>query len=185
MVIDTSRWIMLYPDLGERWIGQQLARIEQRFIQSGRHHRPDRDALLARAARLFRAATELPSRGECVWRLSDSTEIVVPTTGGRPDSTCVAKAVSVIQSRAYLQERALELVRPLARIDGNWQLVTLDFGFAAQRACCEFLMCFAFQPEGHALSVDSPYAEVGFDLLPQVADRPLFVLTLRTLPDRT
>ncbi|MDB5875306.1 MAG: hypothetical protein JWQ07_4748 [Ramlibacter sp.] len=130
------------------------------------------------------SAFERTSIGEWIARLRDSPEVVVPDTDGRPDATCVAKAASILRSRMYLQQRALELLHPLAHADGDWRLVTLDFGAAAQRARCEFLMCFAFQLQGQALSIDSPYAEVSSELLPQGSDRPSFMLMLRTLPEK-
>lgn len=45
-----------YADLGEAWLRQQLARIQQRHLQCGRHFRLDLDAVLANAARFARGA---------------------------------------------------------------------------------------------------------------------------------
>jgi hypothetical protein len=45
-----------YFDLGPNWAEQQLARIRQRYAQSGRHARVDEMALLDRAAALARTA---------------------------------------------------------------------------------------------------------------------------------
>ncbi|MDB5875305.1 MAG: hypothetical protein JWQ07_4747 [Ramlibacter sp.] len=66
MGMGTSHWIALYADLGETWVMQQLARIEQRATQFGRRFRPDIGALLARAARLRRGSNsaEVPERIE-------------------------------------------------------------------------------------------------------------------------
>jgi len=76
--------------------------------------------------------------------LADSTKVVVPDVQGAPSSLALEKAVSIVQSRAYLERRALQLLVPFTKDRGDWRLVTLDFGVEAQRHECEFLMCFAF-----------------------------------------
>ena len=93
--------------------------------------------------------------------LADSTEVVVPDLQGAPNSLAVEKAVSIVQSRAYLEKRARQLLLPFTKDEGDWRLVTLDFGVKAQRHECEFLMCFAFQVGSGELSVTSPYVEIG------------------------
>ncbi|MGO4392962.1 hypothetical protein AB4Z46_16560 [Variovorax sp. M-6] len=109
-----------------------------------------------------------------------SAEVVVPDVQGEPSSPAIEKAVSIVQSRAYLENRALQLLVPLARDDGSWRLVTLDFGLEAQRHACEFLMCFAFQPVNGGLSITSPFVEIGFSLPVPTGDDRVFVLTVRT-----
>lgn len=46
----------VYEDLGEIWLRDQSARLMQRHLQFGGHHRFDADALLLRMARTARAA---------------------------------------------------------------------------------------------------------------------------------
>jgi hypothetical protein len=135
---------------------------------------PPCDLLLAR--RFERSAS-----GDWIAILTDESELVVPDAHGAPDQPAVAKAAAILQSRAYLQGRALQLVSHLVREEGAWQLVTLDFGAMAQGAGCEFLMCFAFQASGQALSVGSPYAEVGFALFNQSGRDPVFTLMSKTV----
>ena len=119
-------------------------------------------------------------RDEWMAVLADSTEVVVPDLQGEPNSLAVEKAVSIVQSRAYLEKRALQLLVPFTKDEGDWRLVTLDFGVEAQRHECEFLMCFAFQVGSGELSVTSPYVEVGFSLPVPTDEDPVFVLTVRT-----
>ena len=69
---------------------------------------------------------------------------------------------------------------PPDKVDGNWRLVTLDFGVEAQRHECEFLMCFALQPVNGELSVTSSYVEIGFSLKVPIRDDPVFVLSVKT-----
>ena len=118
--------------------------------------------------------------------LADLTEVVVSDFRGAPSQVGIEKAVSIVQSRAYLERRALQLLLPFTKGDGSWQLITLDFGAAARCRECEFLMCFAFQTQNGELSVTSPYVEVGFALLGAVVEEPVFFLTVVTatgLPD--
>lgn len=116
--------------------------------------------------------------------LSDLTEIVVADAGGEPCSIGVEKAVSVLQSRTYLEARARRLLESLGRRDGEWRLVTIDFGLEAQRHDCEFLMCFAFQATKSDLVESSPYVEVGFALSMRAAVDLMFILTIRTVAGR-
>ena len=113
--------------------------------------------------------------------LADLTEVVVADAQGGPSPLGIDKAVSIVQSRAHLERRALQLLVPFTRDDGGWRLVTLDFGFEAQHQECEFLMCFAFQATNSELSVTSPYAEVGFALPLQAGEDPVFVLMVRRI----
>ena len=113
--------------------------------------------------------------------LADSAEIVVPDVGGRPSLLAIKKAALVVQSRARLEKRARQLLAPPPdKVDGNWRLVTLDFGVEAQRHECEFLMCFALQPVNGELSVTSSYVEIGFSLKVPIRDDPVFVLSVKT-----
>jgi hypothetical protein len=119
-------------------------------------------------------------RDEWIAVLADSTEVVVPGLQGAPSPLAIEKAVSIVQSRAYLEKRALQLLVPFTKDQGDWRLVTLDFGVEAQRQECEFLMCFAFQVASGKLSVTRPYVEIGFSLpVPMDAD-PVFILMVIT-----
>lgn len=111
--------------------------------------------------------------------LAELTEVVVADVRGAPSPLGIEKAASVVQSRAYLERRAVQLLVPFTKDDGAWRLVTLDFGVEAQHQKCEFLMCFAFQATNNELSIASPYAEVGFALPMQTGEDPIFVLTVR------
>ena len=119
-------------------------------------------------------------RREWMAVLADSAEVVVPDVQGEPSSLAIEKAVSIVQSRVYLEKRALQLLVPLTRDHGGWRLVTLDFGLEAQHHECEFLMCFAFEPVNGELSITSPYAEIGFSLPVPTGEDRVFVLTVRT-----
>ena len=48
-----------YADLGEAWVRYQSARIEQRYLQLGRHFRLDLNALLRRLAIAVRATRRI------------------------------------------------------------------------------------------------------------------------------
>lgn len=119
-------------------------------------------------------------RDEWMATLADFTEVVVGDIRGGPSQVGIEKAVSIIQSRSYLERRALQLLAPFTKEDGRWQLVTLDFGAEARRHEFEFLMCFAFQIPNCELSIHSPNAEVGFALFRREAAEPVFILTVRT-----
>jgi hypothetical protein len=47
-------------------------------------------------------------RDEWIAVLADSTEVVVPGLQGAPSPLAVERAVSIVQSRAYLEKRALQ-----------------------------------------------------------------------------
>jgi len=111
--------------------------------------------------------------------LADSTEVVVPDVQGAPSPLGIEKAVSIVQSRAYLEKRALQLLVPFTKDDGDWRLVTLDFGVEAQQHECEFLMCFAFQVANGELSSTSPYVEIGFSLPVSTGEARIFFLAVR------
>jgi hypothetical protein len=119
-------------------------------------------------------------RREWMAVLADSAEVVVPDAEGEPSSLAIEKAISIVQSRAYFEKRALQLLAPFTRDDGSWRLVTLDFGLEAQHHGCEFLMCFAFQPVSAKLSITGRYVEIGFSLLVPTGGDCVFVLTVRT-----
>lgn len=121
-----------------------------------------------------------PPRDEWMAVLPDRTEIVVPSAQGKPDALGIEKAIAIVLSRADLESRARELLAPFGMVDGEWQLLAIDFGVEAQHHECEFLMCFAFQATGSDLGATSPYVEVGFALPVRVGVSPLFVLTIRS-----
>jgi len=120
------------------------------------------------------------SREEWVASVTQNTDVVVSDADGVPSPIGIAKAHSIVQSRAYLERRAVHLLAPLTNEPGNWRLVTLDFGTQARLHECEFLMCFAFEASHSQLSITSPYAEIGFALMAPAAEEPLFVLTVKT-----
>jgi hypothetical protein len=141
-----------------------------------------------------------PSEIGCTWKLvaktdagafpdwlcvlEDNTELVVPGSRTAPASLGISKASSIVQSRSYLERRALQLVALVAKsvyAEGAWRLVTIDFGAEARRHESEFLMCFAFEMDAVSLSSDMPYVEVGFGLpAGQVCD-PVFELTVKAV----
>ncbi len=124
----------------------------------------------------------LPDSSRTVWvaPVTRQTDVVVSDMRGAPSPVDVAKALSVVQSRFYLERRAIQLLVPLTKEPGVWRLVTIDFGLQAHRHGCEFLMCFAFEASTSMLSIKSPYAEIGFKLSIAPADDPLFILTVKT-----
>jgi hypothetical protein len=130
----------------------------------------------------FGLGNRLGDCSPCEWMavLSDSTEVVVPDVQGAPSSLAIEKAVSIVQSRSYLEKRARQLLKSFTANEGNWRLVTLDFGVAAMRHECEFLMCFAFESTNGELSITSRYVEIGFSLAVQIDEDPLFILTIRS-----
>jgi hypothetical protein len=120
------------------------------------------------------------SPGEWVASITQHTDVVVGDADGKPSPIGIAKALSIVQSRTYLEPRAVQLLVPLTKEPGNWRLVTLDFGAQAHLHECEFVMCFAFEATYSELSITSPYVEVGFALTAPAADDPLFILTIKT-----
>ncbi|MCJ0762523.1 hypothetical protein [Variovorax terrae] len=125
-----------------------------------------------------------PSYGEWMAVLPDSTEIIVADAAGKPSSLGIEKAISIVQSRAYLEARARQLLVPLGQEDGEWRLVAIDFGIEAQHHDDEFLMCFAFQATKPNLAATRPYVEIGFALPVQLSTgpsfSPMFLLTIQT-----
>lgn len=125
-----------------------------------------------------------PPHGEWMAVLPDSTEIVVADGEGEPSPRGIEKAISIVQSRAYLEARARQLLMPLGKEDGEWRLVAIDFGVEAQQHNCEFLMCFSFQASKSDLADTSPYVEVGFALPVRLTVSagysPMFVLMIQT-----
>ncbi|MEO8524553.1 MAG: hypothetical protein ABI460_07540, partial [Caldimonas sp.] len=108
---------------------------------------------------------------EWVATLADRTTVVVNDWRDSPSVVGVEKAVSIVQSRAYLEHRARRLLVPFTEEAGSWRLVTIDFGTDARRQGCEFLMCFAFRATNSVLSITSPSVEIGFALpLPAAMD---------------
>jgi hypothetical protein len=127
-----------------------------------------------------RSGAEYGLYREWVATLADLTIVVVSDQCGAPSEVGTKKAVSVVQSRAYLEHRARRLLLTFAGVAGGWQLVTIDLATKARRHGCEFLMSFAVEDVGDARSSTSPSIEIGFALpWPTVMD-PVFVLTVVT-----
>lgn len=113
--------------------------------------------------------------------LGDGTEIVVRDARGAPSEWGVEKAISIVQSRTYLEQRARQLLIGFFGSKESWRLETIDFGAEAARHPCEFLMCFVADDSGTDNSAARLYVEVGFSLdLPLVED-PQFRLTVKTI----
>jgi hypothetical protein len=123
---------------------------------------------------------DIPPRHEWTATLPDLTRVVVRDWCDAPSVVGIEKAVSIVQSRAYLEHRARRLLAPFTKEAGSWRLVTLDFGTEAQSHGCEFLMCFAFRATNGVLSITSPSVKIGFALPAQAATDPIFVLTVVT-----
>jgi len=114
--------------------------------------------------------------------LADGTEVVVAARGSGPSPLGVEKAIAIVQSRSYLEKRAIQLIAPFLRDEGSWRLLTIDFGAEAHRYESEFLMCFAFVAANTTLSGTSPYFEVGFALPKQrQTEDPVFTLTVKAI----
>ena len=118
---------------------------------------------------------------EWVATLADRTNVVVSDWCAAPSPLGIEKAVSIVQSRAYLEHRARLLLLPFGKETASWRLATIDFGTAARRHRCEFLMCFAVQDTSGVLSMTSPSVEIGFALPAPGATDPVFVLTVVTV----
>ncbi|MEP6875283.1 MAG: hypothetical protein ABI887_13045 [Burkholderiales bacterium] len=112
--------------------------------------------------------------------ITPHADVVVSDVNGTPSPVGVAKALSIVQSRVYLERRAIQLLAVSTKEPGAWRLVTIDFGSQALSHNCEFLMCFAFEPSNSVLSMTSTYAEIGFALTAAPAEGPLFILTVKT-----
>ncbi len=121
-----------------------------------------------------------PPRDEWMAVLPENTEIVVADVKGKPSSIGIEKAISIVQSRAYLEARARQLLVPLGKENGEWRLIAIDFGIEAQHNDCEFLMCFAFQATKSDPAATRPYVEVGFALPVRSSIGPMFILTIQT-----
>ena len=125
-----------------------------------------------------------PPYDEWMAVLPDNTEVVVADVAGKPSSIGIEKAIAIVQSRAYLEARARQLLVPLGMEDGEWRLISIDFGSEAQHHDCEFLMCFAFQAAMTDPAGTSPYVEVGFALPASLSVgpsfSPMFVLMIQT-----
>jgi hypothetical protein len=127
-----------------------------------------------------RNRADASARQEWVATLADLTAVVVSDWCDSPSVVGIAKAVSIVQSRAYLEHRARRLLLPFTKEAGSWRLATIDFGIEAWRHGCELLMCFAFRAANGVLSITSPSVAIGFALpLPAAVD-PIFVLTVVT-----
>ena len=113
--------------------------------------------------------------------LADGTGIVVADHQGAPCLRGIAKAQAIVQSRWYLEPRALQLLRPVVKFRGAWRLSTMDFGGEAEQRGCEFLLCFEFHVDRGELPYASPYAAIGFQLPAQTGPDPVFVLTVKIL----
>jgi hypothetical protein len=130
----------------------------------------------------FRPVNRIGKSPDDEWMavLPDSTKIVVADVEGKPSPIGIEKAVSIVQSRAYLEARARQLLLPLIPKDGQWRVVAIDFGIEAQHHDCEFLMCFALQATKADIGTASPYIEVGFALPMQSSIAPMFILMIET-----
>jgi hypothetical protein len=115
---------------------------------------------------------------EWVATLKDRTNVVVSDWCAAPSPLGIEKAVSIVQSRAYLERRARLLLPRFGKQAGSWRLAIIDFASAARRHRCEFLMCFAAQDTSGARSITSPSVEIGFALPAPDAMDPVFVLTV-------
>ena len=132
----------------------------------------------------IRRMSSMAPHDEWMATLPDATEVVVDDDEeGRPDAADIEKAISVVQCRAYLGKRAVQLIAPFLPGDGKWRLLTIDFGAEARRYESEFLMCFAFVPVNSTLSRASPYFEVGFSLATgaRAEDAPTFNVTVKAI----
>jgi hypothetical protein len=118
---------------------------------------------------------------EWVATLADRTNVVVSDWCAAPSLLGIEKAVSIVQSRSYLEHRARLLLLPLGKQTGSWRLATIDFGTAARRHGCEFLMGFAVQDTSGVLSMTSSSVEIGFALPAPGATDPVFVLAVVTV----
>jgi hypothetical protein len=119
----------------------------------------------------------LPDR-EWVATLADLTTVVVSDCCDSPSALGLEKAVSIVQSRAYLENRARRLLRPFGAQNESWRLVTIDFGADARRHGCEFLMGFSSRATDGVPSIACPAVEVGFALPSPAHVDPIFVLTV-------
>jgi hypothetical protein len=115
---------------------------------------------------------------EWIATLADLTTVVVSDRCDLPSAVHIDKAVSIVQSRAYLEPRARRLLLPFTKEDGSWRPVTIDLGVTARRHGCEFLMSFAFRATNGVLSITSSYVEIGFALDSSAAIDPIFVLAV-------
>ncbi|MEO8925373.1 MAG: hypothetical protein ABI330_21575 [Caldimonas sp.] len=99
---------------------------------------------------------------EWIATLPDLTRVIVSDVRGAPSTVGIEKAVSIVQSRSYLEQRARRLLLPFTKEAGTWSLATLDFGVAAGRHGCQFLMGFDFRALSGILSITSPSVDIGF-----------------------
>ena len=95
------------------------------------------------------------------------------------DPPGIEKAVSIVQSRVYLEHRARLLLPAFGKHTGSWRLTAIDLASGARRHRCAFLMCFAVQDMSGAIT--SPSVEIGFALPAPGATDPVFVLTVATV----
>jgi len=150
------------------------------LINSTDHSAP---CAMSRLGVLSRVNRPSGGNGHAEWMtvLSDETEVVVPSSGAQPSALAIQKAVAIIQSRQYLEQRAVQLIAPFITDAGTWRLVTIDFGAEASRCQAEFLMCFARVKPNAEPSSASPYFEVAFHLPTKQGDDPMFVLSIKTI----
>jgi hypothetical protein len=117
---------------------------------------------------------------EWIATLADLTTVVVNDWCGAPSQVGIEKAVSIVQSRGYLEQRARLLLLRVTKEAESWRLVRIDFATEARRHGCEFLMCFAVEAVDGVLPSASPSVEIGFALPTPTAVDPVFVLTVVT-----
>lgn len=113
-----------------------------------------------------------PPHYEWMAVLPDSTEIVVAEVEGKPSPIGIEKAIAIVQSQTYLEARARQLLVPLSKQDGEWRVISIDFGIEAQHHDCEFLMCFAFQATGGRPGRHEPICRSWFCVASAVEHRP-------------
>ena len=118
---------------------------------------------------------------EWVATLADLTMVVVNDCCGAPSQVGIEKAVSIVQSRGYLEQRARLLLLRVTKEAESWRLVSINFAAEARRHGCEFLMCFAVQDVDGVLPSASPSVEIGFALPAPGAMDPVFVLAVTTV----
>lgn len=105
------------PCRDHAWLRNQTAPIEQRYLQFERHCRLAPGPATIGAFVPSNRADAFP-RQEWVATLEDRTTVVVNDWCDSPSVVGVEKAVSIVQSRAYLEQRARRLLLPFTKEAG-------------------------------------------------------------------
>jgi hypothetical protein len=174
-----DHWLPPEPDDAPQVLEASFARSALRGARAPNCHLVQGPATLG--AFVACNSVDALSYREWVATLADRTNIVVSDWCAAPSPLDIEKAVSIVQSRAYLEHRARLLLPRSATQTESWKLATIDFASAARRHRCEFLMCFAVQDTSGVLSITSPSVEIGFALPEPSATDPVFVLTVATV----